>query len=406
MSWRPSRALPVLAALLLTTLLPSCGGNDLGPLADIPAVIEAAPPSWSAEPPHTLSATVTRAGSGDAVADNVAVVVEILKVGPLEHNESFSVPASRSDSDPLVFTADAGTAAPFHPNQEIRFRWSAGAEIGGEQTELGATEIAAFHVDSDTCTSDVDSYLRAMHQTVFDRFGGITTLGEIFAEGYILNNHGYATINGMGVSFVHPNPVFQVGTPELLMFRAAPGSDLLDNTSCAATCALGQVLPPCVCQPCDSCADEPYEFVGWAYGSFAFDPDVPRPVRGCIPHHYWFLHEAGWHTGDGGMLLDPTPGAALDPPPIACPDANLMCASPDRYHPRVWDLHFWVDSEAMAAEGTSAVRPRAAIFNTDSAGNLTPTGGLAAPTTFPSDDFPEGQCMFFYTELGCDGEPD
>ncbi len=404
MNRRLHRLSPLAILILAAALYPSCNGEDSSSLLDIPVVIDAASPAWSADPPFALSAVVTKAGSGDAVGEAVSVSVEVLKVGPLENNQSFTIPASRSTADPKLFEADAVAAGPFHPNQQVRFRWSATAPIGGETTELGATDTAEFQIDADTCDSDAESYLREMHAAVVDSFDGMTTLGEIFAQGYVLNNHGYASLDGLGVTFVHPNPVFAVEMPEVLAFKPADGSNVTDNTSCAGTCVLG-VLGPCLCSACDSCKDEPYELIGWFYGVFAFDPEVPRPVEGCIPHHYWFLHEAGWHTASGGMMLDPTPEAALDPAPVDCPTAASLCASTDRYHPRVWDLHFWVNREAMEEEGTSAVLPRVAIYNTDGEGNLIPGGGLNAPTTAPSDAFPEGQCMFFYSELGCDGAP-
>jgi hypothetical protein len=61
------------------------------------------------------------------------------------------------------------------------------------------------------------------------------------------------------------------------------------------------------------------------------------PEKPCIASNEWFIHEAGWHLMNGGMLL--TPGATAPPPP---PDAAGYF-----WHPRIWDLHVWLGADGV-----------------------------------------------------------
>ncbi|MEM0945344.1 MAG: hypothetical protein AAGI70_15510 [Pseudomonadota bacterium] len=106
----------------------------------------------------------------------------------------------------------------------------------------------------------------------------------------------------------------------------------------------------------DGIPDEPYELIGVGYGTFQ-NSTTRRPRLGCIPSNEWFLHEAGFHTPEGGMLLvevdEEIPGEtkiASDLPPSWAPVPPINSA----WHPRIWDLHFWI------AEGGDG-RPVAAI---------------------------------------------
>ena len=85
--------------------------------------------------------------------------------------------------------------------------------------------------------------------------------------------------------------------------------------------------------------DGPYTLVGWAF----FAPHGPEPPRmlECIEPDEWFVHEAGWHTRDGGMRLTPDTPYEQPPPPAG---VDVLF-----WHPRVWDIHFWIEEDGPPA---------------------------------------------------------
>lgn len=95
--------------------------------------------------------------------------------------------------------------------------------------------------------------------------------------------------------------------------------------------------------------DAPYTLVGWAHVA-PYGPRSRPPALDCIAASEWFIHEAGWHLLDGDMLL--TPGAAAEPPRPPRAD-NIYF-----WHPRVWDIHFWVAEDGPPAVSFSNPRAR------------------------------------------------
>lgn len=85
-------------------------------------------------------------------------------------------------------------------------------------------------------------------------------------------------------------------------------------------------------------SDGPYRLVGWAYLA-PYEPGSEPPSRPCIAASEWMIHEAGWHLLDGGMLV--TPDAATEPPRPQT-DAGILF-----WHPRVWDIHFWIGDDGV-----------------------------------------------------------
>jgi hypothetical protein len=84
--------------------------------------------------------------------------------------------------------------------------------------------------------------------------------------------------------------------------------------------------------------DGPYRLVGW--GEIApYRPGSGPPHLPCIAKSEWLVHEAGWHLMDGGMLL--TPKATAAP---AHPEHQ---SSGYFWHPRAWDLHFWIGADGV-----------------------------------------------------------
>ena len=85
------------------------------------------------------------------------------------------------------------------------------------------------------------------------------------------------------------------------------------------------------------------KLAGMVYGTLytsLFGAQVPRPKMGCIPSSAWFVHEAGWHTLDGGLTVFPVvesfPGQNTGP--LLPPNLNTVGV----WHPRIWDLHVWL----------------------------------------------------------------
>jgi len=102
--------------------------------------------------------------------------------------------------------------------------------------------------------------------------------------------------------------------------------------------------------------DGPYHLIGWAY-LVRFEPGSRPPSRRCIAESEWFIHEAGWHLMDGGMLI--TPDAVKEPPR---PQLNVGIYY---WHPRFWDIHFWIGDDGVPT--ISYANPKA------------PRGGLHLP---------------------------
>lgn len=89
--------------------------------------------------------------------------------------------------------------------------------------------------------------------------------------------------------------------------------------------------------------------VGLVYGVLHNDAKR-RPSMGCIPSSEWFIHEAGSHTQDGGMIRfqvnEDVPGETLVNGLVPPPGFNAPFGSV--WHPRIWDLHAWLPEDEDA----------------------------------------------------------
>jgi hypothetical protein len=94
--------------------------------------------------------------------------------------------------------------------------------------------------------------------------------------------------------------------------------------------------------------DGPYRLIGWAYLA-PYQPGSRPPVRRCIAESEWFIHDAGWHLKDGGMLT--TPGASSEP---RRPQLEVGI---HHWHPALWDIHFWIEEDGVPM--ISYANPRA-----------------------------------------------
>jgi len=126
----------------------------------------------------------------------------------------------------------------------------------------------------------------------------------------------------------------------------------------------------------------PYTLVGWAY-LVEYDPSHPEPpaqtqpgFAKCIPKQDWLIHEAGFHLFDGGF--QPTPGVA--PPGPALPPTAFL------WHPRLWDLHVWVNLCGSPRVGYLDQLPDGRLVS--GAGHSAPTGSYFYPPITDPDISP------------------
>ncbi len=89
----------------------------------------------------------------------------------------------------------------------------------------------------------------------------------------------------------------------------------------------------------------PYRLVGWGYVA-PYEPGSGAPARLCVSPSEWWVHEAGWHLMNGGMVL--TPDARAEPP------RPELGSEVDFWHPRVWEVRFWRGEDGV---------PEAALHN-------------------------------------------
>lgn len=114
---------------------------------------------------------------------------------------------------------------------------------------------------------------------------------------------------------------------------------------------------------------------GWGYtGFFAGNP--PAPVRPSVPADAWFGHWAGWHTADGGMVMEP--GTSMVITPVCNPLVHgLTCLSDGlQYrHNQFWDVHVFRDLTGVSL-------PRIGMLTSDAGvGFPNPCGCLARQIT-------------------------
>lgn len=126
-------------------------------------------------------------------------------------------------------------------------------------------------------------------------------------------SHGHVVLAGGGAVPVD-NLRAQDPMPQLLLYAPSPSSSAADWLDFDGP-------------------DGPYRLVEWAYLA-PYRPGADPPRRRCIAASEWFIHEAGWHLLDGGMLL--TPDATAEPPRPQ-PEAGIYF-----WHPQTWDTHFWI----------------------------------------------------------------
>lgn len=301
-----------LGALLLS-------GCSLGQIAaNLPVIREFPPTFTSTSPAKVFAATITQ--QGDPIDPALRVVCQVsLQTTPTAFGPEFDIIGTRLAGAAWNCTLPAGLSASVRPNQSLRFRW----QVFSGLTKVAETEYRDAQLD---CPGGVAAAMTAEQNAVVGRFGGLSTVAQITAAGFI-PSHGFASLRGLGIAFVRatdgPSAVSLAqagppvaGSPNLLLFGALPGRDVNDVA-----------LP-----------DEPYTLIGWAYAQpIRSDRALPqpptgavtsqnpppvqrRPVLACIPHHEWMIHSAGTHLPDGRFQT----GVGVGLP-----------------HTALWDIHIW-----------------------------------------------------------------
>ena len=127
------------------------------------------------------------------------------------------------------------------------------------------------------------------------------------------------------------------GPPDLAMY-APRNQRAVNETRAEYFRRLTDILP-----------DRPYRLAGWAYAQTQRDVRR-RPSLRCIPSKHWFVHEAGFHRADGSFLpTPPRPERVRGETRVVVMQDTLTAAAlgtslaRPAWHPRIWDLHLWLD---------------------------------------------------------------
>jgi len=160
--------------------------------------------------------------------------------------------------------------------------------------------------------------------------------------GYPVPTHFMVSLRNMGFTMAKTEVAtgantVRFGPPDLAMY-APRRQRAVNETRAEYFRRVTDILP-----------DRPYRLAGWAYAQTQRDVRR-RPSLRCIPSKHWFVHEAGFHSDDGGFLpTPPRPERVRGETRVVVMEDSVTAAalgtSPARpvWLPRIWDLHFWLD---------------------------------------------------------------
>lgn len=161
-------------------------------------------------------------------------------------------------------------------------------------------------------------------------------------RGYTVPTHLMVSLRNMGFTMAKTEVAtgantIRFGPPDLAMYAPRPMARV-NETRRAYTQKLRDEFP-----------DSPYRLAGWAYAETQRDVRR-RPSLRCVPSKHWFVHEAGFHLSNGGFLPTPPGGETVRGETrvvVMADTANAVALgiTPSRpvWHPRIWDLHIWLD---------------------------------------------------------------
>ncbi len=233
------------------------------------------------------------------------------------------------------------------------------------------------------CTSQLRAdQLKQAQQSVLGMLGTLTTLtnevdlAALAVLGYDFYDHQQVSFKGMGWPVVNPDGN-TADRPFVLLYSPTPHPPESDLT---------------VTEPRDG-FDFPYHLAGWAYSppgyNFGSDPSVAGLE--CIGRQEWFVHERGIHPfKTGGMTSLPPPEELDGDTPHGTSYGQdtrsllTQMAPGDFPHPRIWDLHVWLDGDDL---------PTVSMLNPgDPIPGINPDNGVSPPPQWPNSPYP----AFYY----------
>jgi len=308
--------------------------------------------------------------------------------------------AQPSPNDPTRWIARPVRAAGALRADSLFYRWRLSylniTTVGGARraTIVSASDGAPHEMTVGCSAAQTETDLRSLQAIAlgFDREQPyLSLLGS-----YPAPTHNMVSVRDIGftlgrVDLVLMRSTVRMGPPSLLFFRprdrriAVPG---------VRTTVPVESQRQYLANLADPFPDPPYRLIGWAYSEPQRDARR-RPRLGCVPSKHWFLHEAGYHLANGGFEPTPpvppeqTPGGRrifrpADTPlavvqPGGPPYFSFPRPAPEPWHPRIWDLHMWLDP-----------RPEC------TAGGCLPVLQISSPAAFAGIDFPAN--TFFVSE--------
>ncbi|MDP8931111.1 MAG: DUF11 domain-containing protein [Actinomycetota bacterium] len=229
------------------------------------------------------------------------------------------------------------------------------------------------------CTpEDRAGQLTQAQQGVLGMLGTLTTLNNevdlaaLAGLGYDFYDHQQVSFKGMGWPVVNPDGN-SANRPFVLLYAPTPPEP-----------------PATVTHPRDG-FDFPYTLAGWAYSPpdrYNFESPPTIPDLECIGREEWFVHERGIHPFEtGGMTPLPPPEELDGDTPHGTSYGQdirpllTQMAPGDFPHPRIWDLHVWLDGDNV---------PTVSMLNPgDPIPGINPDNGVSPP---PDGDYP----AFYY----------
>lgn len=308
--------------------------------------------------------------------------------------------AEPSPTDPSRWIARPVSAAGALRADSLFYRWRLSYQnvtrVGGARrtTVVSAGGNTPHEMTIGCSALQTETDLRSLQAIAlgFDREDPfISLLGS-----YPAPTHSMVSVRDIGftlgrVDLVLMQSAVRMGPPSLLFFRPRPRRIAIPGVRTTVPLESRRQY---LARLADPFPDPPYSLVGWAYSEPQRDAKR-RPRLGCVPSKHWFLHEAGYHLADGGFAPTPplppeaAPGAQRIFRPTDTPLAVVQPGgppyfshprpAPDPWHPRIWDLHMWLDPSPGCASG-----------------RCLPVLQIASPAAFDGIDFPAN--TFFVSE--------
>lgn len=363
-----------LGACVLTWV--GCGA---GPVVDAlqPPVIADATPAPQSAGDVTLLAEVTE---GEAYETTVFLrYARHYWPGAQDARDASAAPVA---GEPGRFAVTPAGVGAFRTGDVVFYQWFVEYRLpDGNDVAFVEAPVERLVVG---CTPEaLAAQLTAEQTTLLGQFGTVDP--AVGPPGYApVPTHGFVSLTNTGIAYARlegaysylieqagelaglsapSNPI--AGQPDLLFY--APRAPNAGESNANYLAAVTDPLP-----------DPPYTLAGWAYGRI-YDgipgPPARRPSLGCVPSDAWFLHEAGYHLLNGNMALTPpdedVPGAT----PVGVSAFPIPPTAVGAWHPRIWDLHLWVNDGGP---------PDVAIFSPTPIAGLTmlPGGMFFTPETF------------------------